>query len=478
MHVTSTEMANGSMGQTVERRNYWYDACPLDENQFPPSKQDRFDAIVVGAGFTGIWAAWHLRERDPDATILVLDANQIGFGASSRNAGYLVPHFSSSYTELCRSIEMSQASALAQAGAANLRQVIDLLRSEDIDCDLVDADIVTVSLHPGFDGRIARDIVATEELGVPHKSLSASDLGQLISSPALSTGYSFRGATVHPRKMVIGLAENLKSRNVSFREGIHVDKVVPEGEMMHLETNQGSLRAERVFLAQNAWAQQLPQFRRQVLPVYTYQVVTRVLSRSELDSLGWESRAAFSDRRSILINFRLTPDNRIMFGGRDIVQPFGGRISAQLDYSSRVLSLMRESFEHVFPQLRKVPFEAHWGGAIALTPNHLPSVGVFHDGRVAYAHGCGGHGVAQSFLWAGSGVDMLNGEDTDRVRLPLTAHSGLRYPLEPARFLGGRATRRQLRWYDDVVQAGRKGDKEPPLLTLVNRIFAGESKPR
>jgi glycine/D-amino acid oxidase-like deaminating enzyme len=476
--VTSTQMTGGGLGQTVEGRNYWFDACPLDENQFPASKQDRFDAIVVGAGFTGIWAAWHLRERDPDATILVLDANGIGFGASSRNAGYLVPHFSTSYTELRRSVEMSRATALARAGAANLKQVIDLLRSEDIDCDLEDADIVTVSLHPGFDSRIARDIVAAEELGVPHRPLSTSDLGQLISSPALSTGYSFSGATVHPRKMVIGLAKTLQSRDVSFREGIHVVNVVPEGGMIRLETSQGSLRARRVFLAQNAWAQQLPRFRRQLLPVYTYQVVTRVLTRSELDSLGWDSRAAFSDRRSILINFRLTPDNRVMFGGRDIVQPFGSRISSQFDYSSRVLSLMRESFENVFPQLRRVPFEAHWGGAIALTPNHLPRVGVFHDGNVAYAHGCGGHGVAQSFLWAGSGVDMLYGEDTDRVRLPLTSHSGLRYPLEPARFLGGRATRRQLRWYDDVVQAGRKGDKEPPLLALVNRVFAGESKPK
>jgi Luciferase-like monooxygenase len=157
---------------------------------------------------------------------------------------------------------------------------------------------------------------------------------------------------------------------------------------------------------------------------------------------------------------------------------FDGReISSQFDSSSRVLGLMRESFEHVFPQLRRVPFEPHWGGAIALTPNHLPRVGVSTDGGVAYAHGCGGHGVARSYLWAGSGLDMLYGEDTDRVQLPLTSHSGLRYPLEPVRFLAGRATRLQLRWYDDVVQAGRKGDREPPLVTLLNKVFTGESRP-
>jgi len=476
--MTSLRRRVAGFDSVVDRRNYWHDACPTRESpSFAPS-ETAFDVIVVGAGFTGLWAAWHLRERDPHSTILVVDAHGVGFGASSRNAGYLVPHFSSSYTELRRSVEPSAACALARAGFANLAEVIGLLKSLDIDCDLEDADIVTMSLHPGFDGRISRDLAAAEELGVPHTPLSGTELRSLMMSPVFSTGYSARGATVHPLKMALGLAAVLESRGVSFGEATRVVNVAPRLGMVDVETNRGTFRARRVFLAQNAWAQQSPQFRRQVLPVYTYQTVTRVLTPSELDSLGWASRAAFSDRRSILINFRLTPDNRIMFGGRDIAQPFRGRISSKLDYSVRILGLMRESFEQVFPQLREVPFVALWGGPIALTPNHLPKVGLLHDGLVAYAHGCGGHGVAQSFLWAGAGVDLLFGDISDRVRLPFTSDSVLRYPREPVRFLGGRATRRQLRWYDDVVQAGRKGDREPPLLTLVNRVFAGQSKAR
>jgi len=459
----------------VDDRIYWYDGCPGREHWSRPPSGRSFDTIVVGAGFTGLWAAWHLLEREPGSEILIVDANSVGFGASSRNAGYLVPHFSSSYSELRRSMKHADASALARAGMANLAEVITLVKSLGIECDLVDADIVTMALHPGFDGRIARDIEAAADLGVPHKALSSSDLQELMSSPVFSTGYSTPGATVHPRKLVLGLADELEARGATFSEGVHVTDVSPNGATVSVETNHGTLEARRVFLGQNAWANESAPFRRQVLPVYTYQAVTRVLTDSELDSLGWASQAAFSDRRSILINFRLTSDNRIMFGGRDIVQPFAGRISDQYNYSKRILRLMRESFEQVFPQLREVPFDTCWGGPIGLTPNHLPHVGIYDTAPVAYAHGCGGHGVAQSFLWAGAGMDLLFGDISDRVKLPLTTKSPLRYPPEPARFIGGRATRRQLRWYDDVVQSGRKGDREPPLLTLVNWLMNGRN---
>ena len=247
---------------------------------------------------------------------------------------------------------------------------------------------------------------------------------------------------------------------------------------MRLRTAAGDFSADRLVLAQNAWAQTSREFRRQVLPVYTYQAVTRRLTASEYDSLGWESRAAFSDRRSILINFRLTRDNRILFGGRDIVQPFGGRLTSRLDFSQRILRLMRESFDAVFPAMADVPFETMWGGPIALTPTHLPRVGVLDSAPVVYAHGCGGHGVAQSFLWSGAAVDLLFGEKTPRTMLPFTRPAAQRYPVEPIRFLGGRATRRQLRWHDDSIGSGRKGDREPSLLALANRVFARQNRPR
>lgn len=431
-----------------------------------------FDVAIVGAGFTGLWSAWHVLQSHPDLSVLVIEANQIGSGASSRNAGYLVPHFSASYTELERSLDLSAASALAQAGMANLREVIALIKRLNIECDMVDADIVTVSTHPGFDRRIERDLKAAARMGIELTALTREDLRGRVASPVLTKGYTTPGATVNPRKLVLGLAKVLAGRGVAFIEGTRVHDTVRNGESMSLRTSRGTVRAKRVLLAENAWAHQDRHFRRQVLPVYTYQAVTRPLTAEELRQLEWSGRSAFSDRRSILINFRLTADDRILFGGRDIVQFFAGRFSFKLDSNPRILALMRESFEYVFPHLGHVPFEVMWGGPIALTPDHLPKVGLCEDGFVAYAHGCGGHGVTQSHLWAGAAVDLMFGVATDRVRLPFTANLSSRFPLEPARFIGGTATLRQLRWYDDNIQAGRKGDREPPLMALANKIFS------
>ena len=198
------------------RRNFWLDGG--DPPALSPPSQTHFDAVVVGAGFTGLWSAWHLLTRMPSASILVLDQNAVGSGASSRNAGYLVPHFSSSYTELARTLDHSSAAALAQAGYENLAEVIRLVKSLAIGCDLEEVDIVTMSLHPGFDRRIARDFAATQQLGVPHLPLASADLRRLCGACTMSSGYSTRGAAVNPAKLVRGLAHVLDSRGVRFLE--------------------------------------------------------------------------------------------------------------------------------------------------------------------------------------------------------------------------------------------------------------------
>jgi glycine/D-amino acid oxidase-like deaminating enzyme len=466
------------MSSRVEHRLYWSAERP--ELAAPDQSMNTpFDVAIVGSGFTGLWGAWHVVDRDPSLAVLVIEARSIGSGASSRNAGYLVPHFSMSYAELNRANDPASASALAQAGAANLAETIDLVKRLEIDCDLEDAKIVTASTHPGFDARIARDLEAADALGVELAPLTRDGLRELVSSEVLSAGYWTPGATVNPRKLVVGLAGWLGRQGVKFSENTELLDSSSAGDSgVVLRTTRGSFRARRVLLAQNAWAHQSRRFRRHVLPVYTYQAVTRPLVEDELAALGWTGRAAFSDRRSILINFRLTPDDRIMFGGRDVLQPFGGRISASFESNERITGRMRESFEYVFPSLRGVPFEMMWGGPIALSPDHLPKVGIMGGGRVAFAHGCGGHGVAQSRVWSGAAVDLLFGERTARTALPFTATPRRRYPPEPARFLGGRATLRQLRRYDDAIQAGKKGGKEPPLMSLVNKVLSRRSRPK
>jgi glycine/D-amino acid oxidase-like deaminating enzyme len=446
--------AAASVKRPVQGRLFW-PAGSVGPPPPTPIDGGIYDLVIVGAGFTGLWAAWHAANAGIDR-VLVLDADSVGAGASSRNAGYLTPSFSASYSELRRTL-----------GA----QVIALISGLDIECDLVPTGIVTVSTHPDFDGRISRDIESASAMGLPLAVLDRKALREQMSSPVLTSGYSVPGAIVNPRRLVLGLAQRLAERGTMFASNVAVATASDVGPDIILETSGGQVRARKVFFAQNAWAHQNPRFRRTVLPVYSYQAVTRQLTHAELERLEWRNKEGYSDRRSILLNFRLTADDRIMFGGRDIVQPYAGRISVAKYTDHRILALLEESFRYVFPMLPAVEFEVTWGGVIALTADHLPSVGVDASRRIAYAHGCGGHGVTQSHLWSGSAIDLLTGADSERARLPFVKRREARYPPEPMRFVGGAATRRQLRSYDDRIQAGLKGDKEPPFLRLATKLL-------
>jgi glycine/D-amino acid oxidase-like deaminating enzyme len=462
--------ADPDLKRPVQGRLYWPAGSlePLPQTPIDPAVA--YDLVIVGAGFTGLWAAWHAKKAGIDR-VLVLDADSIGAGASSRNAGYLTPSFSASYSEMRRTLGVEKSAILTTAALDNVAEVLALIAGLDIECDLVPTGIVTVSTHPDFDGRIKRDVASAEAMGLPLTVLDREALRAQMSSPVLSSGYSVPGGIVNPRRLVLGLAQRLAERGTMFASNVEVVGVSDSGAELALDTSTGTVRAHQVFFAQNAWAHQNPRFKRTVLPVYSYQAATRQLSGEELDRLEWRNKDGYSDRRSILLNFRLTEDGRIIFGGRDIVQPYGGRISTAKYTDYRILALLQESFKYVFPMLPEVDFEATWGGVIALTADHLPSVGIDASRRIAYAHGCGGHGVTQSHLWSGAAIDLLTGVDSERTRLPFIQRREARYPPEPMRYIGGAATRRQLRSYDDRIQAGLKGDKEPPFLRLASKLL-------
>jgi glycine/D-amino acid oxidase-like deaminating enzyme len=450
---------------------YWRSvAAEWQSSRGPGRPADRYDFVIVGGGVTGLWAAWHIRSRDAGASIAVLEAEHIAYGASGRNAGYLHPRFGLTYNELARA-HGEEGGTLARAGVDNVAAVVKRIADLGIECDLVETDLLTVSTHPDFDARIERDMTAAERLGVKVQPLDTGELQRRIASPLLTSGFAEPGALVNPVKLTQGLASAVEARGVAIFEHTPARAVRPDGDGCEVVTADRTVRARRVILARNAWDARDHRLAPQVLPSYTYQAVTARLTDRQWSELAWERGEGVTDRRTIILNFRPTPDGRIMFGGRELVIPFGCRIARRYDASSRISRAMRESFEEVFPQLRSVPFEMTWGGPIATTPDHIPKVGLRHGGRVAYAHGCGGHGLAQSHLWSGAAVDLLFGETTDRSQLMFTRNLDLRYPPEPLRWLGGTATLKSLRRLDDAIQRGRRGDREPWLFNLVNRIL-------
>ena len=458
----------------VPNRPYW-ESVASDEGPDRARKlpADSYDFVVVGGGIVGLWAALHLRNRAPEASIAVFEAERIGHHASGRNAGMLTSNLSWSYADILKTMGEEKAGAMARAGHDNALSVVKTIQDLGVDCDLQETDLLVVSTHPGFDRRIERELTAAERLGVGLESLNTEQVQARIASPVLTCGYAQRGGLVNPFKLVRGLAVELEARGVEIFECAAVGDIRPVGDGCEIETPQRTVRARRVFMSRNAWAVKDDPNKPQVQPVYTYGAVTARLSDRQWSELGWERGEGAWDRRALMYSFRPTPDGRILFAGAENRFPFGSRrlTGRRFDPDVGTTRALREGFDLVFPQLSEVPFEMTWGGLIATTPEHIPKTGIRHEGRVAFSHGCIGHSLAPGYLTSEAAVDLLLGEETDRTRMLFDPENDPRFPPEPLRWIGSRVTFETIRYDDYAMQHGRPPEKGSWPLRILNRIL-------
>ena len=451
---------------------YWHVVAPTR----PSRSHDlpaRVDVAIVGGGLTGLWTALELQRREPSRSVVVIEAQSVGYGASGRNAGYLTSWFHHSPHALL-ALGRDVGRSIHHAAVDSVRSVLSTIDELAIDCDRQDGPVLWTGSNASGARKIARDLEAIAELESPtYREVTAEDLRKRIHSPVLEAGYEDTvAALANPAKLVRGLADRLVERGLVLCEQTSVQAIEPRSGAVDVRTTRGTVRAEHVVLARNAWAAQEDPFRRRVLPLYVYDVYTEPLSEEDWAAVGWSGREGVLDRRFFLINYRRTPDGRLMFGGVDGRQPFGGRIQPDLDRVGDVFGAQRAALTRVFPSLADVRITFGHGGPIAMTPSLLPQVGLLCGGRVGYSHGYCGHGVAQSHLCTGILVDLLLGERTERSRYPFVDPTDRRYPREPLRWIGGRVTRAEGLWFDAAGDAGRSTADEPRLLRAVGRLLS------
>jgi glycine/D-amino acid oxidase-like deaminating enzyme len=450
---------------------YWHVTAPPRPTRMS-EVPGMVDVAIIGAGFTGLWTALELRRREPTMSIAVFESQQVGYGASGRNAGYLTSWMHHSPQALLK-LGRDTARAIHHAAVASVKDVLSTIRELELDCDLQDVPVLWTSSSSVGDRRIARDLAAIEELDSPtYRALSPEQLRRRVNTPVLSSGYEDSvAALVNPAKLVRSLADALVGGGLLLCEHTPVLEIDTIGNRLRLRTPTASVTASHAVLATNAWAASAEPFSRRVLPFYVYDIYTEPLSDADWERLGWAGREGVLDRRFFLINYRPTVDARVMFGGVDGRQPFGGHINPRMDRSVRVFAELRESFLRFFPYLSHVKMQFGHGGPIAMTPSLLPQVGTLDSGRILYSHGYCGHGVTQSNLCAGIVADLLLGKETERAAFPFVNTLPAKYPPEPLRSLGGLATLAEGRWFDRAGDEGRSTASEPTLLRTVTRLL-------
>ncbi|MEW2473934.1 FAD-dependent oxidoreductase [Micromonospora gifhornensis] len=409
------------------------------------------DVVIVGAGYTGLWTAYYLAQADPTLRIVVLERQVAGFGASGRNGGWCSALLPTSLTGLARRHGRDAAIAMQHAMHDTVREVGRVVAAEGIDCHWAYAGTVVLARSAPQLQRARATVLEAREFG-----FGAEDLALLgpDEAEARCAAEGVRGgtytphcATVHPARLVRGLARAVERRGVTIHERTPVTQIRRGAAV----TPHGTVRAPVVVRATEGYTPGLPGQRRAIAPVYSLMLATEPLPPATWAHIGLVERETFTDLRHVIIYGQRTADGRLAFGGRGAPYHFGSRVRAAYDREPRVFAALRRTLTELFPVLgADVPVSHTWGGPLGVTRDWTASVGYHPSEGLAWAGGYVGDGVGTSNLAGRTLADLIRGERTELTALPWVNHRSPRWEPEPLRWLAVNAGLRVMYSADDA----------------------------
>lgn len=447
---------------------FWTDRGDRPDRRPPVPDGATADLVIVGAGFTGLWAAVQALRDDPGADVLILEAEHLGYGASGRNGGFVSE-------SLTHGIGHGQArwpadqARLVELGRRNLAEIAATVREAGIDADLRLVGKTTWATAPHHVGELAALAGLYRAVGERVTLLDAGQARADVRSPTYLGGLRIHesGGLVDPAALVYGLARLADRLGARRHDDSPVTSISRGRAAINLRTPGGTVRAGKVLLATNAYPAPLRRVRPYVLPVYDHVLVTEPLSPGRWESIGWAERQGLTDNGNQFHYYRPTADGRILWGGYDAIYHFGGRVRPGLEQRAATHRLLARHFFETFPQLEGVRFTHRWGGVIDSTSRFTPIFGTAHRDRVAYAVGYTGLGVASSRFGARVALDLLSGVPTELTELAMVRRRGVPFPPEPVRWPVVALTRREM------VRADANGGRRGPWLRLLDRFGVG-----
>jgi len=438
----------------AEPRVFWLDDPARPEPLPPLVGPQEADLVVVGGGYTGLWTALRGKERDPGRDVVLLEAGRCGDQASGRNGGFAAASLTHGFDNgTARWPEEVQR--LDRLGAENLDAIGATVEEHGIDCAWERTGELTVAATDHQADELAALATRMQEAGHDVQLLDGAGTRARVASPSYRAGLldPHGTALVEPARLAWGLREACRALGVRIHEGTQVNRLEVDGDTVLVRTDWGRVRTRRVVLGTNAFPPLLRRLRLMTVPVYDYVLMTEPLSGSQRASLGWAGRQGVGDAGNLFHYYRLTRDDRVLWGGYDAVYRYGSRIDPELEQSGRTHGLLAEHFFETFPQLEGVRFTHRWAGVIDTCTRFAAFFGRAYQGRVAYALGYTGLGVAASRFGADVALDLVDGLDTERTRLAMVREKPVPFPPEPARWAGVQLTR----W--SLGRADRRGGR-------------------
>lgn len=447
--------------------SFWLDQ--VGERSTRPTLQGTHEAdvCVVGGGFTGLWTAYELLQADPGRKVVVLEAEQVGFGASGRNGGWVLGKVSGSAKAWQRRGGSRGPRAMSRAIQGAVGQIGEVVAREGIDCDWRQGGSLSVARNQPQLARLRSELEREREMAgdeAAWRLLGATELRERVAiDSGLGALFTPHCARVQPAKLAVGLALAAERSGAAIYEqspAVGVERGVAR-------TAAGEVRARYVILATEGYTANLPGRHRVLLPLNSAMIVTEPLPAELWRQLGWEGAETLLDGSHLYTYSQRTADGRIAIGGRGVPYRFGSRTDREGPVPSRTVQDLRARLCAMFPALEHVPIARAWHGVLGVSRDWCPTVGLDPASGIGFAGGYAGEGVAASNLAGRTLRDLVLGHESELTQLPWVGNPARKWEPEPLRFIGARGV---YRLYREADRREARTGRRSRIATLANAV--------
>jgi glycine/D-amino acid oxidase-like deaminating enzyme len=415
--------------------SFWYADIGLPFRRAPLAADTTADVVIIGAGYTGLWTAYYLKQANPALDVIVIEKEFAGFGASGRNGGWLTGGFAWNHTKYLEGSSEPAVRGMVAAMNGTVDEVIRVAEAERIEADILRTDELMVATSPAQLGRMRAEVAHRRHWGEEDRvfEMSAADLAERVQIPsALGAMVVTNVARIQPAKLVRGLAKTIERLGVRIVEGTAVTAFEPG----RVQTDRGTVLAPVILRCTEGFTAGLPGLRREWLPLNSAQIATEPLPPEIWAKIGWDGHEIIADFANAYCYCQRTREGRITVGARGVPYRFGSSLDTNGAPDTETIRRLTAILHRHFPAAAGARIDHAWCGVLGVPRDWCATVGLDPLTGLGWAGGYVGVGVSTSNLAGRTLADLALARDTDLVHLPWVNRRVKGWEPEPLRWLG------------------------------------------
>jgi glycine/D-amino acid oxidase-like deaminating enzyme len=462
--------------------SFWLDHCGEPLTPRPAlAHSEEVDVAILGGGYTGLWTAYYLLRQSPDLKVAIVEKEIVGYGASGRNGGWCSSRFPVTPRTLAQRFGEKAARQTVLSIADSIDEIARICEEEEIDAHFRKSGILSLARGAHQLSAIQGTYAAYKSLGLEaqHHLLTPQEVADRVNVTNVYGGlFSEAGASLHPARLVRGLARAIERRGGIIYEQTEVTdfcsggfKGCPNpGSGPFLTTPAGELRARHaIVLAGEAYLTRLPKLHRTLIPVYSLISITEPLSAAQWSQIGWQNGESLASNKYSVDYLTKTADGRILFGSRGAPYQFDSSISDDQDRHAGTHARIQKSLVEWFPSLEGIRFTHAWGGPVGMPRDWMPTVAFNPATKIATARGYTGQGVSTANLAARILAGQILENPSSLDALPMAHHHSPQWEIEPLRWLAVRYTQNAFLRIDEAAEKEKGAPLDAPIARFLGK---------